>query len=127
MGDKQRKLIGMGPSATARVPLAPPLPGQARAPELVVTPPSKTVRPMLQPIIIGEEPLGGQLHTPGSRGSARNVTPDQLQRMMLELDQHVDAAAQTAMGGPGEYGAAFPGGAGVQPGVPSLSPASTYR
>ena len=116
----------MGPAV--RPVVAPLVGGQPRAPEPLVTPPSKTTRSIMQPITIGEDVLSGQLQTPGSRGSARNVTPDQLHRMMLELDEHVDAAAQNAMGGPGEYGAGFAGATGgVQPGVPSLSPANTYR
>ncbi len=121
MSEGQRKLLGMGPSSR---PAAPPVRTRAAA-EPLVTPPSRAARPFLQPIVIGEEPQLGQLRTPGSKGSARNVTPDQLQRMMEELDEHVDAAAAQTATGAADYGA-FAGAAGVQPGV-SPAGANTYR
>jgi hypothetical protein len=112
----------MGPSSR---PAAQPIRNRPTA-EPLVTPPSRAARPFLQPIITGEEPQLGQLRTPGSKGSAKNVTPDQLQRMMEELDEHVDAAAAQTATGATDYGA-FAGASAVQPGVPSLGGANTYR
>lgn len=114
----------MGPSL--RPAAAGPIRTRATA-EPLVTPPNRATRPFLQPIVTGEEPQLGQLRTPGSKGSARNVTPDQLQRMMQELDEHVDIAAAQNATGAADYGA-FSGAAGVQPGVSApLAGASTYR
>lgn len=120
MNEGQRKLLGMGPSSR---PAAPP--ARIRPPpEPLVTPPSRAARPFLQPVATGEEPQLGQLRTPGSKGSAKNVTPDQLQRMIEELDEHVDAAAAQPATGAADYGA-FAGASGVQPGA--LLGANTYR
>ncbi|KAL4514510.1 hypothetical protein Ndes2437B_g01024 [Nannochloris sp. 'desiccata'] len=122
LSEGQRKLLGMGPSSR---PAAPPARTRSAA-EPLVTPPSRAARPFLQPIVTGEEPQQGLLRTPGSKGSARNVTPDQLQRMMEELDEHVDAAAAQTATGAADYGA-FAGASGVQPGVSSLGGGNTYR
>ncbi len=122
MSEGQRKLLGMGPSSR---PAATPARRRA-PPEPLVTPPSRAARPFLQPIVTGEEQQLGQLRTPGSKGSARNVTPDQLQRMMEELDDHVDAAAAQTATGAADFGA-FAGTSGVQPGVSLLAGGNTYR
>ena len=122
--DAQRKLLGFGPSKRPAGPPTGVQPRPAGIEPLAVTPPSRTTRPMLQPVSTPGEAQPGQLRTAGSKGSARNVTPDQLQRMIQELEDHVDAAQ--APQGAADFGA-FPGGAAVQAGVTPSAATNKYR
>ena len=83
------------PAPTAAV--RPLLASHRPAEPLVTPPPTTRSRAFLKPITVTEEPLySGQQAQARTPGSARHVTPDQLQRMMYELDSAADSAGKTA-------------------------------
>lgn len=124
--EAQRQLLGLGAGARIRGPPGAALPAQP-VPEPLITPPSKSTRPFVQATGLPEESQGAQLpFTPGSRGSkGGNVTPDQLQRILQEFDDQVNAstAAANSHAPAGQDFVAFGSPAvAVHP-----SPSNTYR